>query len=72
MTPPYARWWARSQFSQIFPTQQMGMAGQQCPTPTDPQQIQINNQQIHPLQMNTAGILVYQIDASDIQALLKQ
>ena len=69
---PDARRWAHSRLSQIFPTQQMGMTGQQCPTPTGPQQRPTNHQQIPSLQMNTSGIPVYQLDAFEIQALLTQ
>ena len=67
---PDARQWAHSQFRQILPTNNMGMSGQQCTTPTGPQQRPKNHQQIPPLQMNTAGIPVYHLDASATQALL--
>ena len=52
--------------------QNMGMAGQQCPTPTGHQQRPKNNQQIPTLQMNTAGIPVYYLDTLVIQSLLTQ
>ena len=48
----------------------MIMVGQQCPTPTGPQQRPNNHQYIPPLQINTAGIPIYQIGALETQALL--
>ena len=70
MLPPDAIRWSHSQFILIFPMQNMEMTVQQCPTPTGTQQRPTNNQQILPLQINTEGIPVYQIDASVIQSLL--
>ena len=70
MPPPDTRRWSHSWFSQIFPTQYTGMAGKQCPIPTGTQQRPTNHHHIPPLKMNTAGIPVYQIDASEIQELL--
>ena len=64
--------WEHSKFSQIFPTQHMGMSGQQCNTPAGPQQRPKNHRHIPPLQMNTAGISLYQIYAPTIQELLTQ
>ena len=72
MPPPDARRWEQSRLSQIFPTYHMVTEVQQGPTPTGPQQRPTNHQHIPPLQMNTAGIPVYQLYASAIQSLLSQ
>ena len=55
-----------------IPTQNMGMAVQNCITPTGPQQRPPNHQHITPLQMNTKGVPVYKLDESVIQPLLTQ
>ena len=70
--PLDARQWAHSRFIQILPTQNTEMTIQQCPTPTGPQQMPKNHQHIPPMQINTAGIPVYHLNTSEIQALLTQ
>ena len=61
--PPDSGQWSHSRFIQIFPTKHIVMAGHQCTTPIGPQQRPIDHQHIPPLQMNTAGIPVRQLDA---------
>ena len=46
------------------------MMGQQVPVQERPQQITTMAPHIHPPQINQAGIPIYQLNASDIQALL--
>ena len=70
MLPLDARQWLHSRFSQLLPRQNMGMAGQKVPTPTATQQYPLIQPYITPPKINTAGIPVFQIDASLIQALL--
>ena len=70
MIPLDATRWAHSRFSQIFPMQNILMAGHQGTTSTVPQQQPTIHPQIHPPQINTAVIPVYQIDASAVRALL--
>ena len=48
----------------------MVIPGQQCATPTGLQKSSTNHKQILTEQINTAGIPVYQLDSSSIQAFL--